>query len=129
MVQTVGLCYNNGMIVRQAVGFLIRALVSAFGMWLCVTWFGSAANPSDTVIFVFAGVVFALLDSLVKPVLKLFALPLAIFTLGLSTLLINIAMVALTIYLIPGISMDFIGVVLTSLILSLINSVASFLIG
>lgn len=117
------------MIVRQALGFLIRALVSAFGMWLCVTWFGSAANPSDTVIFVLAGVVFALLDALVKPVLKLFALPLAIFTLGLSTLVINIAMVALTIYLIPGISMDFVGVVLTSLILSLINSVASFLIG
>lgn len=117
------------MIVRQALGFIIRALASAFGMWLCVTWFGSAANPSDTVIFVLAGVVFALLDSLVKPILKLFALPLAIFTLGLSTLIINIAMVALTIYLIPGISMDFWGVAITSVILSLINSIVSFFLG
>lgn len=117
------------MIVRQALGFLIRALASAFGMWLCVTWFGAAANPSDTVVFVLAGVVFALLDSLVKPVLKLFALPLAIFTLGLSTLIINIAMVALTIYLIPGISMDFVGIAITSVVLSIINSIASFIIG
>lgn len=116
------------MIVRQALGFIVRALASAFGMWLCVSWFGSAANPSDTVIFVLAGVVFALLDSLVKPVLKLFALPLAIFTLGLSTLIINVAMVALTIHLIPGISMDLVGVAITSIVLSIINSVASFLI-
>lgn len=117
------------MIVRQALGFVLRALASAFGMWLCVNWFGEAANPSDTALFVTAGVVFALLDALVKPIVKLFALPLAIFTLGLSTLIINIAMVALTIYLIPGITMDFWGVVFTSVILSLINSIASFLIG
>ena len=42
-----------------------------------------------------------IINSIAKPLLKVFALPLAILTLGLSTLILNIAMVWLTIYLLP----------------------------
>ena len=115
------------MIKRQILVFLLRTVVSIFGMWLCITLFGHVESRADATLFVFAGVIFSLINSVVKPLAKTLALPLAIFTMGISTILINIAMLALTIYLLPGVSMDFWGVFWSSLILSLINSLANLL--
>ena len=56
------------------------------------------------------------------------ALPLAILTMGLSTIIINTVMVILTIYLLPGVEMDIWGAVLSSIIMSVINAVMNFLI-
>lgn len=115
------------MIKRQILVFLLRTAVSIFGMWLCITLFGHVESRADAALFVLAGVIFSLINSIVKPLAKTLALPLAIFTMGISTILINIAMLALTIYLLPGVSMDFWGVFWSSLILSLINSLANLL--
>lgn len=61
--------------------------------------------------------------------MKIFALPLAILTMGISTIIINTAMVVLTIYLLPGVEMDIWGAVISSIVLSVINSVLNLFIG
>lgn len=113
------------MIKRQILVFVLRTLVLIGGMWLCITLFGTVDNPSDAIPFVLAGIIFSLINSIVKPLAKLLTLPLAILTMGISTLAINVALLALTIYLLPGISMEFWGVFWSSIILSLINSLAN----
>lgn len=115
------------MIKHQILVFLLRTVVSIFGMWLCITLFGQTDSHQDATLFILAGVIFSLINSIVKPLAKTLALPLAIITMGISTVLINIAMLALTIYLIPGVSMDFWGIFWSSLILSVINSLANLL--
>lgn len=85
-------------------------------------------NSMEAMLFIVAGVIFSIVNSIVKPLIKLFALPLAIITLGISTLLINMGMMALTIYLLPAVEMDWWGVLVSSLIMSLINSLVNLLL-
>ncbi len=116
------------MIKRQILILLLRIIVSSFGMWLCITWFAKVSSPTDMALFVAAGTIFSLINAVIKPLLKLMALPLAILTLGVSTIIINVAMIQLTLRLLPGIEMDFWGALASSFILSLINSLVNLLV-
>ena len=121
------------MIKKQILVFILRWAASSLGMYLCITWFGTV-NAAETfstpwVLYIVAGLIFSLVNSIVKPLVKMLALPLVIVTMGISTLVINTAMVVLTIYLLPGVEMDFWGAFCSSLILSLVNAVMTFLVG
>jgi putative membrane protein len=122
------------MIKRQLFAFILRWLASSIGMYFCITWLGTI-NPDSSsiykyawVLFAIAGLIFSLINSVIKPLVKMLALPLAILTMGLSTIIINTVMVILTIYLLPGVEMDIWGAVLSSIIMSVINAVMNFLI-
>lgn len=117
------------MIKRQILVFLFRWLVSSTGMWLCINTFGQITGSADNPwLYISAGLIFSLVNSVVKPLATLFALPLIILSLGIFALLVNIAMVALTIWLLPEVTMGFWGVVFSTLAMSLINSLVNFLV-
>lgn len=122
------------MIKLQLFAFILRWLASSIGMFFCITYLGSISSEVTIMqthgwmLYAGAGLIFSLINSVVKPLLKVFALPLAILTFGLSTFILNIAMVWLTIYLLPGVSMDFWGIAITSVVLSTINSILNVLI-
>lgn len=136
------------MIRRQLLVFILRTLASSFGVWLCVTWFGTVAavvrdpcpagaqcfsagmpNPllgSDAwLYYLVAGLVFSICNSIVKPLVKVMVLPLAILTMGLSTIFINIGMIFLTLHALPGVEMSFWGALAASFVLSVINSLVN----
>lgn len=121
------------MIKKQILVFILRWAASSLGMYFCITWFGhvgsTEAFSEPWLLYVVAGLIFSIVNSIVKPLVKMLALPLAILTMGISTLIINTAMVILTIYLLPGVEMEFWGAFCSSLILSLINAIMTFLIG
>jgi putative membrane protein len=52
---------------------------------------------------VIAGLVFGIVNAVVKPVLKVLGLPLIVLTLGVALFFINMAMLALTAWIVPGI--------------------------
>ena len=114
------------MIKRQLLGFLAHWILSSFGMWICITLFGKIYGGSNFWIFVLAGFIFSVANSLIRPLMTLMALPLIVFTMGLFTLIINIAIVGLTIWLTPNVTMDFTGAILSSLVMSLVNGVVNF---
>lgn len=123
------------MIKRQLLVFILRWVASSLGMYLCITWLGTI-NPeaSETfseswILFAVAGLIFSLINSIVKPLVKLFALPLAILTMGISTIIINTAMVILTIHLLPGVEMDIWGAAISSLVMSVINAIMNAIVG
>lgn len=122
------------MIKKQILTFLIRWVVSSLGMYVCITWLGTI-NPESKetfsepwLLFAAAGLIFSLVNSIVKPLVKMFALPLAILTMGISTIIINTAMVVLTIYLLPGVEMSFWGAFVSSAVMSVINAVMNLII-
>ncbi len=121
------------MIKKQIFIFLLRWVASSFGMWLCITWFGKVTSTESYsepwLLYAIAGLIFSLINSVIKPVVKTLALPLAMLTMGISTLVINTAMVILTIYLLPGVEMNFWGAFFSSLILSGVNAILTLLIG
>ncbi|MDK9716672.1 MAG: phage holin family protein [Trichlorobacter sp.] len=67
-------------------------------------------------------VVLGLINAVIKPVLKLLALPLTIMTLGLFSLVINALLIMLTAKLVPGFQVQgFLWALAFSLVLALVN--------
>lgn len=81
---------------------LIRALGNAAGLWLATTWVSGLSVPGapslalKLVNLAVVGLVFALVNSIVKPVVKKLALPLYLLTLGLAAFVVNGLMLMLT---------------------------------
>ncbi len=114
------------MIKKQFVAFLIRWIVSSVAMYICINFFGEFKEGSEWMqssfwLYLSAGLIFSLVNTVVKPIATIFALPLIFVTLGLFTLILNAAMVGLTILLIPGVTMSFWGAIGSCLLISFIN--------
>lgn len=116
------------MIKKQFLFFLLRWGISSLAMWVCISLFAVSDGPHNTWFFVIAGLVFSLVNSFIKPLATMMALPLIILTMGIFSLIVNIGMVALTFWLLPGVHAGFWGVVLSSIAISLINSLVNLLI-
>ncbi|MBR2989620.1 phage holin family protein [Candidatus Saccharibacteria bacterium] len=114
------------MIKRQLLGFAVRWVLSSFGMWIAITLFGTITGAYDAWLFIAAGLIFSLVNALVRPFATTMALPLIVLTMGIFTIIINTAMVALTIYLLPNVTMSFLGAVASSIIMSIINGLVNF---
>lgn len=114
------------MIKNQIIAFLLRWALSTLGMWISISLFGTIIGDYDIWLFVFAGFVFSLVNALVRPLATTFALPLIVLTMGLFTILINTAMVAITVWIIPEVTMDFWGATLSSIVMSIANGLVNF---
>ena len=102
-------------------------------MYVCINCFGTFADGSEAVrtswgFYVIAGLVFSLVNTIVKPIATIFALQLLLVTLGLFTLILNAAMVALTIWIMPDVTMTFWGAIESCLLISLINFLVNLVV-
>jgi putative membrane protein len=83
-------------------------------------------EPVMTVgVFLLAGLIFSLINSVIRPVVVILSLPAIVLTLGLFTLIINGLMVYLSLKLAPGLAMSFGNSIVAGIILSLVNYIVS----
>lgn len=82
---------------------IARLVINAIAIWLAANWVNGIDIESsgrgtgwDVVVLLGIAAVFTLVNWLVKPVIKLLALPLVVVTLGLFLLVINALMLLLT---------------------------------
>ena len=118
------------MIKNQILVFLLRWLVSSAGMWLVINLYGSIDNNvhGGFWLYVVAGLVFSLVNSIVRPLVVVMSLPMIIFSMGIFTLIINIAMMALAIWILPGVHIDFLGAALGALTMSVVNWLVNLIV-
>ena len=117
------------MIKRQILLFIFRWLISSTAMWLCITWFGTTASGTETAwVYIAAGLIFSLANTIIKPILTIFTLPLILFTMGIFVLVLNAAMVGLTIWILPNVNMGFGGAILSCIVISVINYLVNLLV-
>lgn len=114
---------------RQFIIFLLRWLLNSFGLWLAVRLLGTGYS-AETIdagvgVFLLAGLIFSLVNSIVRPVVIVLSLPAILVTLGLFTFIVNGLMVYISLALTPGLQMTFWYSVLTGILLSLINYIVS----
>src|SRR5215831_12906490 len=97
-------------------GFLLRALITAIGLWLATVWVrGVHIDGVGTLIL--AGVLLGVVNAVVRPIAFILTLPLTILTLGLFLFVLNAAMVAFVAALLPGFTLGgFRGALLTAII-------------
>lgn len=109
---------------RQFCIFLLRWVMNTLGIWISLRLLGSMSD-SSVVTFVVAGLIFSLINSLVRPIIVILSLPAILLTLGLFTLVINGLMVYWAIILAPHVSMTFSNAIIAGIILSLVNYIVS----
>ncbi len=114
---------------NQFNAFIIRWLFNSLGLWTAVRLLGSSFDQSNlltTVVgFLFAGLIFSIVNAILKPIFIILSLPAILLTLGLFMLVVNGLMVYVSVKLTPGISMTFFNSIITGMILSLINYIVS----
>lgn len=114
--------------------FLLKVVINAVAIWLATLVLdgldvvGGDDTGQRVLVFLGVALVFGVVNAIVKPVVKLFSLPLYILTLGLFTLVVNAAMLLLVGWLSEqtdyGLRIDGFW---TALVGALIISVASFI--
>lgn len=116
---------------RQFSIFLLRWLLNSSGLWIAVTLFGTGRDtetPESAMVFLLAGLIFSIVNAILKPIIVIIALPALLVTLGLFMIIVNGFMVYVSLALAPGVSMAFWHAVLTGILLSVLNYVVSNLI-
>ncbi len=110
-------------------GFLLRAVISAIGLWLATVWV-SGVHIDGVGTLILAGVLLGVVNAIVRPIAFILTLPITILTLGLFLLVLNALMVWLVASILPGFHVGgFRGAFLTAIIVWLTGWIGSWLIG
>lgn len=114
---------------KQFFVFVLRWILNSIGLWIAVRIFGTGYSDSELItgvwVFLLAGLIFSIINTIVKPIVIILSLPAILLTLGLFTIIVNGFMVYLSLMLAPGLHMTFWNSVLTGIVLSLVNYIVS----
>ncbi len=111
--------------------FLVRWLINSLAIWVAVTVLATGDFASSTAGFaayLLAGLLFSIVNVLLRPIIIILSLPAILLTLGLFMLVINGILVYVALMLVPNIEITFVGAILAGMIISLTNYVLSSII-
>jgi putative membrane protein len=110
-------------------GFLLRAAITALGLWVASEIFAGLHFESPAKLVV-AAVLLGIVNAFVRPLAFILTLPLTVLSLGFFLLVLNAAMVGLVAWIVPGFEISgFWTAVGAALIVSLVSWAASSAIG
>ena len=110
--------------------WLGKLLVIALAVWIVAAVVPGVQVQHGVTNYLVIAVIFAIVNVLVRPVLKLLSFPLLILTLGLFLIVINAAMVGLTALLTDRMSVDGFGpAVIAALIISAVTWTGDTVLG
>lgn len=114
---------------RQFVTFLIRWILNSCGLWIAVrilgTGYSDAQVNASVWVFLLAGLIFSIVNAILRPAVIIVSLPAILLTLGLFTFVVNGLMVYVSLMIAPDLKMTLWNSILTGLLLSLINYIVS----
>ncbi|SHK53008.1 phage holin family protein [Hymenobacter psychrotolerans] len=110
------------------VGFILKFLLSAVITYVLAAYLPGShiGGFGDAILLV---IVLAVLNAILKPILKLFGFPITVLTLGLFLLVINAVIVMIADYLIPGFKLDgFVSALIFSIVLSVVTAIVDMVV-
>ncbi len=111
--------------------FLVRWLINSLAMWVAVTVLATgdfATSTAGFAAYLLAGLLFSIVNVLLRPIIIILSLPAILLSLGLFMLVINGLLVYVALALVPDIEITFVGAILAGMIISLTNYVLSSII-
>jgi putative membrane protein len=113
---------QQGVIYR----FLVRWLVSSLGLWIAAGLLDAVQYDGRWQTIVLGGLILAIINAVIRPIVVLLSLPAILFTLGLFMIVINGLMVWLLAWLYGPIEVaSFWWALLAGLIIGLVNYLVS----
>ncbi|MCH7641264.1 phage holin family protein [Patescibacteria group bacterium] len=101
--------------------FLIKLAVNIFAL-LIVAYLVPGFYFADLWTTVVAAVVIGVVNTFIKPVLQIVALPISIITFGIAAILINVVLLWGVSFVVPGFEIEsFMAAVIASIVLSLVS--------
>lgn len=114
---------------QQFAVFLLRWILNTVGIWIAVRLLGTGYDDGMITAgfwgFLLAGLIFSLVNSIFKPLVVILSLPAILLTLGLFVIVVNGALVYISLLIAPGIEFSFGNSILAGIILSLVNYIVS----
>lgn len=112
------------------VRFLVRWGVCSLGLWIAAAILDDKLTYDNSVwVLIVAGLILAIVNSIIKPILVLFTLPAVMLTLGLFMLVINALTVMLTAWLYGPLDVSgFWSAMLAGLIIGVVNFLVSVIL-
>lgn len=103
--------------------FIIRWFVCSLGLWIAAGLLGDRITYENRVeVIVLAGLLLAVINGIIKPIVVILSLPAILFTLGLFMLVINGLMVLLASWLYPSLHVhSFWAAALAGMVIGLVN--------
>jgi len=100
---------------------LIRLAINVFAL-LIVAYLIPGFVLADITAAIVAAVVIGVVNTFIRPLLQLIALPISILTFGLAAFFINVALLYLTSKVVPGFEIaNFVTAIIASVVLSLVS--------
>jgi putative membrane protein len=115
---------------QQFATFLLRLAATSIGIWVVVSLLGGVREGAQPTVLTYlgAGLAFSIVNSILKPIITIFALPAIVLTLGFFIVIVNGLMVYLALLLVPSLKFTFFQAVIAGIILSIINYSISVLL-
>ncbi len=102
---------------------ILKLLINALALWVAGELIGGIDLTGDFWQILLVALIFGLVNTFIKPILKLLSLPVIILTLGLFTLIINAGMLGLTAAITDYLSIeDFWSALLGALVISVVSA-------
>jgi putative membrane protein len=109
--------------------FIVRWLLNSLGLWVAVRLLGTGYDnieiTAGTVGFLIAGLIFSIMNTILKPLIIFLSLPAIVLTLGLFMFIVNGFMVYVALNLAPGLHMTFWNSIIAGILMSLVNYIVS----
>lgn len=114
----------------QFITFLVRWFANSLGLWLAAQVFNLDTSNDKFYVIIISGLILAVLNALIKPLLVIFTLPAVALSLGLFMIVINGFIVFLMdlIYS-PSQVGSFWNAILVGMVIGLVNYIITFVIG
>jgi len=119
---------------------MFKILVNSIITLFILAYFLPNVSFSNWLAMIMAGLVLTLVNLIVRPIIKLLTLPLNIITFGLFSIVVNVFLIWLVIYLVPGFEIQtmvlagmqlgsFGTLLIVSFVIGIIQSLVSVFIG
>jgi putative membrane protein len=97
-------------------------IVNVAAIWIASLFIDGVDYADDYWILIVTGLVFSLVNLLVKPAAKLLALPVVILTLGIVLFFVNLLMLYITAWIVPGFELtSFMAAIWATLVITIVN--------
>lgn len=102
--------------------FLLRWFVCSLGLWIAAGLFGGITYDSRIGVIIIAGLILAIVNTFIRPLVVILSLPAILFSLGLFMVIINGLMVILASELYPDLYVTGFGsAMLAGMVIGLVN--------
>lgn len=113
---------------------ILRIIINAIAIWITSLLLSGLSFEGNILSLIVVGIIFGLVNALIRPLIKLLTLPLTVVTLGLFTLVINTLMLMLTVWLSGSVRLtggffeNFFTAFIGAIIISIVSAILSWIL-